>query len=503
VVGSDKRIAQVAQDIVTHFETRLGTIEGKGMIVSMSRRICVALYQAITQLRPDWHHADDNQGAIKVVMTGSAANAPDWQPHIRNKARRDALAKRLKDPADPLKLVIVRDMWLTGFDAPCLHTMDIDKPMQGHGLMQAIARVNRVFRDKPGGLVVDYLGIAESLKQALIDYTEGDRGKTGVPTADIVAVMQEKYEIVCHQFHGFDYGRFYTGTPAERLTVLRGAMDFILGQAEEGIQRFIQAVTELSQAFALCSTEDDAIAIREDVGFFQAVKASLAKSTMVGGKSPVELDTAVRQIVSQAIASDQVIDIFAAAGLNNPDISILSDEFLADMRGLPQKNLALEVLRKLLNDEIKARSRTNLVQSRAFSEMLENSIRRYQNRAIESAQVIEELIEMAKEFREASQRGENLGLTDDELAFYDALEVNDSAVQALGDEKLRAIARDLVNTIRHNVTIDWTVKETVRAKIRVTVKRLLKKHGYPPDKQEQATQTVLQQAELLCKDWAA
>ena len=505
VVGSDKRIGQVAQDIVTHFETRLGTIEGKGMIVSMSRRICVALYEAIVQLRPDWHHDDDAQGVIKVVMTGSAADDPDWQRHIRNKPRREALAKRLKDPADPLKLVIVRDMWLTGFDAPCLHTMYIDKPMQGHGLMQAIARVNRVFRDKPGGLVVDYLGIAESRKKALVDYTEGDRGKTGIPTADAVAVMQEKYEIVCNQLHGFDYGKFYTGSPTERLTVLRGAMDFILrpaSQAEGGVQRFIQTVTELSQAFALCSTEAGAIEIREDVGFFQAIKATLVKSTVEGSKSPVELDTAVRQIVSQAIASDEVVDIFAAAGLNNPDISILSDEFLAEMRGLPQKNLALEVLRRLLNDEIKARSRQNLVQSRTFSEMLERAIHRYQNRAIESAQVIEELIEMAKDFREASRRGQNLGLSDDELAFYDALEVNDSAVKLLGDETLRAIARDLVETVRRTVTIDWTVKESVRAKLRVTVKRLLKKHGYPPDKQEEAIITILQQSELLCKDWA-
>ena len=353
------------------------------------------------------------------------------------------IANRLRDPNDPLKLVIVRDMWLTGFDAPCLHTMYIDKPMKGHNLMQAIARVNRVFGQKPGGLVVDYLGIAQDLKDALMEYTEGDRGQTGIPIEEAVALMQEKYEIVAAMFHGFDYSRFFTGTPPERLTALREATDWILRpdfQEDNGIQRYIQAVTELSKAFALCATEPSAINLREAIGFFQAIKATLAKHTIEGTKSKAELDAAVRQIVSRAVASDAVIDIFASAGLNNPEISILSDEFLEEVRDLPQKNLALEVLRKLLNDELQTRSRRNVVQSRTFSEMMASTIQRYQSRTIESAQVIQELIELAKEMRAANQRGEDLGLTEDELAFYDALEVNDSAVKVLGDETLKAIA---------------------------------------------------------------
>ncbi|MGL6341890.1 MAG: type I restriction enzyme endonuclease domain-containing protein, partial [Waterburya sp.] len=461
----------------------------------------VELYKAIARDRPDWHHDDDDKGVIKVVMTGSAADDSSMQPHIRNKQRRHALAKRFKKPSDEMKLVIVRDMWLTGFDAPCLHTLYVDKPMQGHGLMQAIARVNRVFKDKPGGLIVDYLGIADQLKEALKDYTESDQGETGIPTETALALLQEKYEIVTAIYHGFDYSPFFTGSPSERLAVIPAAMDFVLG-LEDGKNRYIKAVGELSKAFALVSSLDEAIAIRDEVGFFQAIKVAIGKHTTRDNKSADDLDTAVRQIVSKAVASEEVIDIFATAGLKNPDISILSDEFLEEVRGLPQKNLALEVLRKLLNDEIKTRSRKNLVQSRTFSEMLENTIKRYQNRSIEAAQVIAELIELVKEIRQAQSRGENLGLTEDEVAFYDALEVNDSAVLELGDATLKAIARDLVQVIRNNVTIDWTMKEGVRAKLRVTVKRLLKKYGYPPDKQEKATVTVLQQAELLCKDWA-
>ncbi|MEM7769233.1 MAG: type I restriction endonuclease subunit R [Cyanobacteria bacterium P01_A01_bin.37] len=506
MVGSPQRLSLVAKDIVQHFENRLAAMDGKGMIVCMSRRICVDLYNQLIALRADWHSEDDGTGAIKVIMTGSVADSEDWQPHIRSKKRRDDLAKRLRDPSDPLKLVIVRDMWLTGFDAPCLHTMYVDKPMRGHNLMQAIARVNRVFGGKQGGLVVDYIGIAEDLKNALKDYTERDRGQAGIPIEQALAILQEKYEIVAGQFHGFDYRRFHTANPPDRLTLLREAMDWMLrpeSVAEKGPQRYIQAVTELSKAFALCAAEEDAIAIREDVGFFQAVKAGLTKHTVEGGKSRAELDAAVRQIVSRAVASDQVIDIFETAGIDKPELSILSDEFLAEVRGLPQKNLALEVLRKLLNDEIKARSRKNVVQSRTFSEMLEASVRRYQNRAITSAEVIQELIKLAKEMRAARRRGEDLGLTDDELAFYDALEVNDSAVRVLGDETLKAIACELVQAIRRNITIDWTERETVRAKLRVLVKRLLKKYGYPPDKQEKATQTVLYQAETLCRDWVA
>ncbi|MGB7444179.1 MAG: type I restriction enzyme endonuclease domain-containing protein, partial [Coleofasciculaceae cyanobacterium] len=387
-------------------------------------------------------------------------------------------------------------MWLTGFDAPSLHTMYIDKPMRGHGLMQAIARVNRVFKDKPGGLVVDYLGIADQLKQALQYYTEGDRNNTGIPTDTALAILQEKYEIVKAMYGSFDYSPFFNSTPGERLSVIPAAVNHIL-ELEDGKQRYLKAVTELSKAFALVSSLDEAIVIRDEVGFFQAIKAALVKHTTTGGKSPEDLDAAVRQIVSKAIASEQVIDLFAAAGLKNPDISILSDQFLEDVRGLPYKNLALEVLRKLINDEIKTRARKNLVQSRSFATMLENTIKRYQNRSIETSQVITELIELAKDIRQAQSRGENLGLTEDEVAFYDALEVNDSAVQVLGDETLRTIARELVQAVRRNVTIDWTVKESVRAKLRTIVKRLLRKYGYPPDKQEKATLTVLQQAELL------
>jgi type I restriction enzyme R subunit len=502
LVGTEKRLELIARDLVDHFEQRLEAMEGKGMVVCMSRRICVELYKQIVKLRPAWHSDDDDKGAIKIVMTGSADDLLDWQPHIRNKPRREALAKRFKNAKDPFKLVIVRDMWLTGFDAPCLHTMYVDKPMRGHGLMQAIARVNRVFKDKPGGLVVDYLGLADQLKQALAAYTEsGGKGQTAIDQQEAVAVMLEKYEICRDLFHGFDWSLWTTGQPAQRLGLLPLAQEHILAQ-EEGKARMLKAVSELSAAFALSVPHEKAIEIRDDVGFFQAVRAALAKSTGEKQKSAEDLDHAVRQLVSKAVSSDQVVDIFAAAGLKKPDISILSEEFLAEVRALPQRNLALELLRKLLNDEIKTRSKKNLVQSRSFAEMLEKAIRAYQNRAIETAQVIEELIKLAKEIREADRRGAELNLTEDEVAFYDALETNDSAVAVLGDENLRIIARELVDTVRRNVTIDWTVKETVRAKLRVMVKRILRKYGYPPDKQEKATETVMQQAELLCADWA-
>jgi len=502
IVGAKKRINLVAKDIVEHFERRLEVMEGKGMIVCMSRRICVELYNDIIQLRPAWHSEDDDKGAIKVIMTGSAADGPAWQQHIRNKLRREALAKRLKDPDDPLKLVIVRDMWLTGFDAPPLHTMYVDKPMRGHGLMQAIARVNRVFKDKPGGLVVDFLGIADQLKLALADYTEKDRSQAGIPQEEAVAILLEKYEIIQALFHGFDYSLYKTGTPAQRLTVIPYAMEHILTQ-EHGKKRFLQVVTELSKAFVLSVPNEEALAIRDDVAFFQTIRAAFVKATPTEGKTQEELDTAIRQIVSRAVAAGEVIDIFAAIGLKSPDISILSDEFLQEVRGLPQRNLALELLEKLLKDELKVRSRKNLVQARSFGEMLERSIRQYQNRSIETAKIIAELIELAKEMRQARNRGKDLGLTEDELAFYDALEVNDSAVKVLGDETLRTIARELVTNIRKNLTIDWTVKESVRAKLRTTVKHLLRKYKYPPDKQEKAVQTILEQSELLCRDWAA
>ena len=502
LVGAEKRIRLIAQDIVDHFERRLEAMDGKAMVVCMSRRICVELYEAIARLRPDWHHGDDDKGSLKVVMTGSASDPVEWQQHIRNKAGREELAKRFKDPDDPLKIVIVRDMWLTGFDVPCLHTMYMDKPMRGHSLMQAIARVNRVFKDKPGGLVVDYLGLAHELKSALATYTEsGGKGRTAVDQAEAVAVMLEKYEVCCGIFHGFEWSAWVDGNPKERLDVLPAAQEHVLKQ-EDGKNRLARAVSELSKAFALAVPHEKALEIRDDVAFFQAVKSVLTKSAGVDQRSPEEIDHAIRQIVSKAVASDEVIDIFAAAGLKKPDISILSDEFLAEVRGLPQRNLAVEMLRKLLQGEIKTRGRKNIVQARSFSEMLENSIRRYQNRAIETAQVIEELIALAKDLREADRRGEKLGLTEDEIAFYDALEVNDSAVKVLGDETLRIIAQELLRAVRNNVTIDWTVRENVRAQMRVMVKRILRGYGYPPDKQARATELVLEQAEIVCRDWA-
>jgi type I restriction enzyme, R subunit len=503
VVGSDKRLELVARDIVEHFEKRLEAMDGKGMIVCMSRRIAVELYREIAKLRPQWHADADEVGALKVVMTGSASDPLGWQGHIRNKPRREALANRFRDPNDPSRLVIVRDMWLTGFDAPSLHTMYIDKPMRGHGLMQAIARVNRVFKDKPGGLVVDYLGLAHELKQALATYTEsGGTGRTALDQDEAVALMLEKHEVCCALFHGFDWSKWTTGTPQERLGLLPPAQEHVLAQ-ENGKDRFLRIVRELSQAFALAVPHDDALRIRDDVAFFQAVQAVLAKRAPGDARPEEELDHAVRQIISRAVSPEGVVDIFAAAGLEKPDISILSDEFLADVRGLPQRNLAVELLQKLLKGEIKTRGRKNVVQARSFAGMLEQTLRRYQNRAIEAAQVIEALIALAKEMRAAAARGEILGLTDDEMAFYDALETNDSAVQVLGDETLRGIARELVETVRKNVTIDWTLRENVRAQLRVLVKRILRKHGYPPDKQEKATQTVLEQAALLSAEWAA
>ncbi len=503
VVGARKRLEIVARDIVEHFEKRLEAMDGKAMVVCMSRRICVELYREITKLRPGWESEDDDRGSIKVVMTGSASDPGDWQAHIRNKPRREALANRFRDPADPLQMVLVRDMWLTGFDAPSLHTMYVDKPMRGHGLMQAIARVNRVFKDKPGGLVVDYLGLAHELKRALAAYTQsGGTGRTALDQDEAVAVMLEKYEVCCGLFHGFDRSKWTTGTPQERLSLLPPAQEHILAQ-ENGKDRCIRAVRELSQAFALGVPHVEALRIRDDVAFFQAVQAGLAKRAPGEARPEEDLDHAIRQIISRAVAPEGVMDIFAAAGLEKPDISILSDEFLAEVRNMPHRNLAVELLQKLLKGELATRRRRNLVQARSFAEMLEQAIRRYQNRAIEAAQVIEELIQLAKAMRAANARGEKLGLSEDELAFYDALETNDSAVKVLGDETLRGIARELVETVRNNVTIDWTLRENVRAHLRVLVKRILRKHGYPPDKQENATQTVLEQAALLSAEWAA
>ena len=497
LVGDPKRIALVAADLVAHFEKRLEAMDGKAMIVCMSRRICVDLYNALIQLRPEWA-----QDILKVVMTGSADDGPAWQPHNRSQDARRKLANRFKVPADPFQIVIVRDMWLTGFDAPCLHTMYADKPMQGHGLMQAIARVNRVFRDKPGGLVVDYLGLADQLKRALGDYTEGGgKGDPTFDTAQAIAVMLEKHGIACDLLHGFDWSNWTSGTPTQRLQLLPAGQEHIL-QQENGKQRWLQVVTSLSRAFALCAASDEATAIRDDVSFFQALQAALFKQVSSTSKTPEQIDAAIRQLVSKAITTDgHVIDVFTAAGLPKPDISILSDQFLAEVRGLKHKNVAAELLEKLLKDELRVRSKRNLVQGKMFSEKLKKALNAYHNRAITTAEVIEELIKLAKELDAAAKRGESLGLNDDEIAFYDALAANDSAVQAMGDDKLKLIAAELITQVKKSVSIDWTLRESARARIRVMVKRILNKYGYPPDLQEEAVKTVLAQAELLCNQW--
>jgi len=516
LVGSEKRLRLVAEDLVRHYEDRVLAMDGKAMIVCMSRRICIALYNAIIRLRPDWHSEDDQQGRLKIVMTGAAADPQDWQPHIGGKARRELLAKRAKDPDDPLKLVIVRDMWLTGFDAPCLHTMYIDKPMQGHGLMQAIARVNRVFRDKPAGLIVDYIGIAQNLKSALGQYSQEDRKQAGIDEAEAVAVMMEKYEIVRDMFHGFDYMPGLTGTPQERLAVLAGAIEWVLDVQKKDAdketteagrkrarRRFNDGVLALTKAFALAAASDEARAIRDEVGFFQTVRAALAKNVPGTAKTAAERDFAVQQIVSRAVVSTEIVDILEAVGVTTPDISILSDDFLAEVQGMEQRNLAMEALRKLLNGEIRSHSRTNVVQTRAFSERLEDAIARYHSNAITATQVLQKLIELAKDIRAARQRGEEAGLSEEEIAFYDALAENESAVQVMGDAQLRIIAHELLKSVKNNVTIDWAYREAPRARMRILVKRILRKYGYPPDLQKAAVQTVLQQAEGLSERWAA
>lgn len=503
MVGAEKRVGLVAADLVDHFEKRLDAIDGKAMIVCMSRRICVGMYEAIVKLRPQWHDADDAKGAIKIVMSGSASDDAAWQPHIRTKVGREGVAKRFKDSQDPLRLVIVRDMWLTGFDCPSMHTMYVDKPMAGHNLMQAIARVNRVFKDKPGGLVVDYLGIADALKRALHTYTaSGGKGQATVDQEQAVAVMMEKYEVVCDLLHGFDYKGILVVEAAKRMAGIAEAMEYVLG-IEDGKRRYVQAVSALSKAFALAVPHEQAMAIRDDVGLFQEIRSALVKiAASESERSPDEMESAIRQLVSRAVYSTEVVDIFAAAGLEKPDISILSDDFLADVRRLPQRNLALELLKRLINDEIKTRMRRNVVQARSFADMLEEAVRKYQNRAIEAAQVIDELIKLAKDMRAAQSRGEELGLTDDEVAFYDALADNQSAREVMGDDKLRLLAQELVERVKQSVTIDWQVRENARAQIRVLVKRLLRKYGYPPDMEQRATDLVLEQAEVLCKDSA-
>ena len=519
LVGADKRLAMIAEDLVRHFEARSAALDGKAMIVCMSRRICVALYNAIIKLRPDWHSDDDKTGAIKVVMTGAASDPPDWQPHIgkRPKARRELMAKRAKDPSDALKLVIVRDMWLTGFDAPCMHTMYVDKPMRGHGLMQAIARVNRVFRDKPAGLVVDYIGIAQNLKNALSQYSQPDQDQTGIDEDQAVAVMLEKYEIVRAMFHGFNYDLAFAADakPQQRLSVMAQAIDWVLTmhQAEaakettaEGKKRahrrYGDAVLALSKAFALSAASDAAREIRDEVGFFQAIRAAMIKTIESGKKSPAERELAIQQIVSRAVVSTEIVDIMKAAGIECPDISILSDDFLAEVRGMDKKNLALEALRKLINGEIRSQSKRNVVQSKAFSERLEAAVTRYHANAITTVQVLEELIQLAKDMRAAHERGEDTGLSNEEIAFYDALAENDSARDVMGEPKLRVIAHELVTSIKGSVTVDWMHRDAARARMRVLVKRILRKYGYPPDLQDAAVQTVLQQAEALSAEWA-
>jgi type I restriction enzyme R subunit len=527
IVGNTERVKNLANDIVTHFEKRQTVFEGKGLIVAMSRRIAADLYNAIIALRPEWHSDDLGKGVIKVVMTSTSDEGPILAKFKTNKQQRKALAERMKDENDPLKLVIVRDMWLTGFDAPSLTTMYVDKPMRGHNLMQAIARVNRVFKDKPGGLIVDYLGIATDLKKALSFYSDaGGKGEPAENIAKAVEVYLEKLEVVQQMFnedsttqkdilveepdayyensYKFNYRRFFATDSKEKLSIILQAEEHILG-LQEGKERFIREVNLLSQALSLCITRDEVQPSLPEVAFFQAVKARLVKFEGPGtGRSDYEIETAIKQIVNEALSSDKVIDIFDAAGIDKPEISgleILSDEFLLEVEGMQHKNLAIELLKKILNDELKTRSKTNLVKSKKLLEMLESSIKRYQNNLLTTAEIIQELIDIAKKIKAADKEGEKLGLTNDEVAFYDALEVNDSAVNVLGDDTLKNIAREIADKVRANATIDWTIRESARAKLMVIVKRTLTKYGYPPDKQQKAIDTVLKQAELLADFW--
>ncbi|GAA4781561.1 type I restriction endonuclease subunit R [Stakelama sediminis] len=513
LVGSKARLQLVAADLVEHLERRLEALDGKAMAVCMSRRICVALYNEIVALRPEWHSDDVSQGAVKVVMTGSASDPQEWQPHIGGKARRDALAKRAKDPDDPLKLVIVRDMWLTGFDAPSMHTMYIDKPMRGHGLMQAIARVNRVFRDKEAGLVVDYIGIAQNLKAALGIYSPSDREKTGIDEKLAIRVLLERFEIVRAMFHGFDCEPGMHGTASQRLKCLAEALEWILARQHEAAQketsddakkaahrRFQDAVLALSKAFALAAASDEARAIRDEVAFYQTVRAALVKSSG-SGKSKKDRELAVQQLIDRSVVSTEIVDILQAAGMESPDISILSDEFLAEMRDSERPNLALEALKKLLTDKIRSRSQSHAVESRKYSERLTAAIARYHTNAISTVEVLQTLIDLAKEIREKMARGEEEGLTDEEIAFYEALADNESAVDVMGNDSLKVIAAELVKSLKANASVDWAHRETARARMRVLVKRILRKYGYPPDLQDVAVQTVIQQAELLAAKW--
>jgi type I restriction enzyme, R subunit len=501
IVGNGKRIERIAGDIVNHFENRLEAMDGKGIIVVMSRRIAVDLYNAIVQIRPEWRSEADNEGFIKVVMTGSAGDPLEWQQHIRNKDRRQKLADRMKQNDSGLKLVIVCDMWLTGFDAPSLHTMYLDKPMKGHNLMQAIARINRVYKDKPGGLVVDYLGVAAALREALQTYTvSGGKGRPTLDQADAVAVMKEKFEILQQLFHDFDYEKFFTADTSKQMQVLLDAEEFIL-QQDDGEKRLKQHSLELSKAFALSVPHLDALAIREHVAFFQAVRARLGKVSTMATRVE-DYNAAIRQIVDKAIAPAGVVDIFEAAGLERPNLSILSEEFLAEIRGMDRKNLAVVALQKLLNDEVKVRFSTNAIKARSFAEMLEKTLQRYKNNSIEAAQIIEELIDIARKIRDSEKEAEELGMTPDEIAFYDALAANGSALKVMGDAQLRKLAALLVKRVRSNVTVDWTLRADAQARLRIEVKRLLREFGYPPDETKLATELVLEQASLFGEEWS-
>jgi len=503
VAGSPKRTSRIAQDIVDHFEKRTAVLEGKGMIVCMSRRICVDLHDEIQKLRPEWIGKDDEKGILKVVMTGSASDKKEWQEHIRNKFRRKRIGDNFKAPEHELKLLIVRDMFLTGFDAPTLHTMYLDKPIKGHTLMQAIARVNRVYPGKEGGLVVDYMGVGADLKEALINYAgSGGKGKPTLDQEKAVMLMEEKYEVVKDMFHGFNYKKFFELKPNERISFVPQAMEHILKEQGKK-ERFARETTALLKSFSLSVPKEGAMKIREDVGFFQAIKSAITKTTGITKDSEEKFDTAIKQILSKAVISDRIIDIFEAAGIQKPELSILSEGFLAEVKQMPQKNLAFEALKKLLNDEIRFISRKNLVQGKSFMDMLDKTIKMYTNKSVEAAQVIEELIELAREVRDQKNRGKLQDMTDAELAFYDALGVNDSAVQVLGNETLRKIALELTQMIRKSVEIDWTQRESVQAELRLKVKKNLRKYSYPPDRREKATQTVLEQAELIAKDWIA
>jgi len=499
IAGAESRVQKMAKDIVLHYEEREKAMFGKSMVVVMSRRIAIDLYKEIVKLRPEWHSDDDDKGAIKIVMTGSSSDPVEWQPFIGNKKRREFLARRMKDNDDPLKIVIVRDMWLTGFDVPSMNTMYIDKPMKGHNLMQAIARVNRVFKDKPGGLVVDYIGIADNLKQALKQYTDSDRNTAGVDTAAAVNIMLEKHELLVEQLYQHDYSGYKSEKSSQRIKAIVNTMDYIIGLGEEEKKRFLNTVMELSKAYALCATTPEAEELNDEIGFFKAVKASIVKTIGDGSKkkTATQMDAQINQLISKSVISEEVVDVYKELGLENPDISILSDQFLEDVRALPQRNLAVELLNRLINGKVKSVQRSNLIQARKFSEMLDNALNKYNKRTLETSKVIEELIALAREMDAAYKRGERTGMIKEEIAFYDALSSHKTAEQVLGDDTLKIIAHELTQSIKDNMSIDWNLRDSARAKMRVVVKRLLKKYGYPPDLQKDAIEIVIEQAELM------